>query len=366
MRVLFALAGLHRVRRGAEVAFESIAHELAEAGDSVTLIGSGPPIEGRSYEYIAAGVIPRERFERFPRLPVVARSEYVYEELSWLPGLLRRYRPSEYDITVTCGYPYTNWVLRAVPSRHRPKHVFVTENGDLPARSNKREFRIFGCDGLVCTNPDYFEANRQRWNAALIPNGLDTDRFHPGAPDRERFDLPPDRPVVLMASALIDSKRVDDAIRVVARSACEPMLVVAGDGPSRGRLDALASQHLPGRFKRLVVAPTDMPALYRSADVFLHLSIEEAFGNVYIEAAASGLPVVAHDSASTRWILGDGAQLVDTLDLDATAAAIDRCLQAPPGDLGDRAELVRERFAWEAIGADYRAFFEQVLGPDGA
>ena len=44
MRILFALAGLHRVNRGAEVAFISIALELARTGHKVALIGSGPPI----------------------------------------------------------------------------------------------------------------------------------------------------------------------------------------------------------------------------------------------------------------------------------------------------------------------------------
>ena len=41
MKVLFALPGLHRYNRGAETAFISIAKELVNAGDSVTLIGSG-------------------------------------------------------------------------------------------------------------------------------------------------------------------------------------------------------------------------------------------------------------------------------------------------------------------------------------
>lgn len=359
MRVLFALAGAHRVQRGAEVAFESVAEHMARAGDDVTVLGSGPVIPDRSYRYLPTRVVPRERFEGFPRIPRVARTEYAWEELTFLPGILRHVRPSHYDVTVTCGYPYTNWALRLMRGRRGPKHVFVTQNGDWPARSNDGEFRFFSCDGLVCTNPDYYGANREQWPSALIPNGIDTDRFRPGPDEREGFDLPGDRPLVLMASALIDTKRVDEAIRVVAGHS-DAMLVVAGDGPQRGPIDALAAELLPDRFRRMVVPSTQMPALYRSADAFLHLSLEEAFGNVYIEAAASGLPVVAHRSASTLWILGDDAHLVDTRNRDSTLSALTEALAARHVGSDARVREVHERFGWERIADQYHAFLTEI------
>ena len=71
----------------------------------------------------------RERFERWPSLPYL-RDHYGYEELSFAPGLLRTFSPRDFDLTVTCGYPYTNWVLRWRRHGQRPRHVFVTQNGD--------------------------------------------------------------------------------------------------------------------------------------------------------------------------------------------------------------------------------------------
>ena len=71
MRILFTIPGFHRVDRGAEVALGSVATELARAGDEVTVIGSGPPRPDKSYRYLHAGCIPRERFERFPSLPIL-------------------------------------------------------------------------------------------------------------------------------------------------------------------------------------------------------------------------------------------------------------------------------------------------------
>src|SRR3974390_2489848 len=133
MRVLFALPGLHRHNRGAEMAFVSIASELAKSGNTVTLIGSGNQDPKAPYRFLRAASVTREKFTSFPFVPVL-RHEYAYEELTFVPDLLCRYRPKDYDITVTCSYPFTNWVLRRpVVWGSRPPHVFVTQNGDWPA-----------------------------------------------------------------------------------------------------------------------------------------------------------------------------------------------------------------------------------------
>lgn len=59
------------------------------------------------------------------------RSETVYEEASFVPALLWRYRPADYDITVTCSFPFTNIALRRpMLGGRRPAHLFITQNGD--------------------------------------------------------------------------------------------------------------------------------------------------------------------------------------------------------------------------------------------
>lgn len=356
MRILFALSGLHRVDRGAEVAFISVASELADAGDDITLIGSGPERPGRKYRYIQAPAISRERFERLPHLPLF-RSETVWEEATFLPGLLRAYDPSAYDLTVTCSYPFTNWALRR--GARRPAHVFVTQNGDWPAYAKGAEYRFFGCDGLVCINPDYFERNKDQYRCALIPNGVDTARFSPGRGHRERFDLPAEGPIVLMVSALIASKNVDKGIEAVGRIP-DATLVVAGDGPLRDQMQLLADRHLPGRYKRISVAAEAMPDLYRSADVVLHLSRDESFGNVYTEAMASGVPIVAYESARTRWILGDDGFLADADDPDALVAELQRAMSEGEAR-GARPAARAQNFTWSKVAGQYRRFFEEVL-----
>src|SRR3954451_16765940 len=114
---------MHRVHRGAEVAFEAVATEIAKLGlDDVTVVGSGQTPSDRSYHFQCAGLVPRERFERFPKFPPF-RSEYIYEEATWVINYMRRYCASAADITVTCSYPFVNWMLtRGSPFRRRPAH----------------------------------------------------------------------------------------------------------------------------------------------------------------------------------------------------------------------------------------------------
>ena len=363
MKILFALPGLHRYSRGAEVAFISIAKELCKLGESVTLIGSGTPEKQPPYRFLRAKSIRRERFEGFPFIPVL-RNECCYEELTFVPSLAWRYRPKDYDITVTCGYPFTNWVLRRpVLKGSRPLHVFVTQNGDWPPfakrSGDKSEFRFFGCEGLVCINPDYFERNKDFWNCRLIPNGVDCDRFRPGAGLRAEFGIPENRFIVLMVSALIPSKRVEVGIEAVSRIP-DAHLVVAGDGPLRDRIASVASAALPGRFTRVSLSADRMPILYQSADVFLHCSMDEAFGNVFGEALACGLPIVAHDMPRVRWIVGDEEFLVDTNDPAAIAASLERARRSELDARSQRVARAR-RFSWDTIAGEYRQFFIDVL-----
>lgn len=354
MKLLFALPGFHRYDRGAEVALLSVATELAVRGDQVTVAGSGPARADAPYAYLRLPSVRRERLERLPTIPPF-RSETAWEDATFALSLVRRPPLVDYDATVTCSFPFTHWALRRRGARG-PAHVFVTQNGDWPAFSDSAEFRTFSCDGLVCTNPDYVARNRERWNCALIPNGVDIERFQPGPGRRAAFGLPADKPVILMVSALIESKRVLDGIRAVAALE-DAVLVVAGDGPLREEVTRLAQQLLPQRFVRVSLSAGEMPDLYRSADVFLHLSLLESFGNVFLESWASGLPIVGHDSDRLRWILGERHHLCDTTNPQDLDKALRAALSTPAN--GSRAGV--ERYSWATIAGEYADFLRETV-----
>jgi glycosyltransferase involved in cell wall biosynthesis len=370
LRIAMLLAGLGRVQRGAEAAFLELTRQLIRYPDlHVELFGSGSKTPAGAPMH-QVPCIPRERFEGWLRLPCL-RTEYEYEELTFVLNLMwsRRFRAGQFDVAVSCSYPHVNWFLQRNQCRGRPAQVFVTQNGDWMCRGQNREYRYFRCDGLVCTNPDYYARHRARHRCVLIPNGVDPDVFRPadGTPESIATPLPAEsagRPIVLMSSALIASKGVPDGIRAVAQIP-EAFLVVAGDGPQRAEAAALAARELPDRHVLLGSVPRErMPALFRQANAFLHISRDEPSALVYLEAASSGLPLVVHDSPVVRWTLCDGALYADTHDPAAVADALRRALDPLLArELGRKA---RERmiggWTWEVIAAKYRSFFYEVVG----
>ena len=102
-----------------------------------------------------------------------------------------------------------------------------------------------------------------------------------------------------------------------------------------------------------------MPALYRSADAFLHLSRDESFGNVFVEAMACGTPVVAYDLPRTRWIVGDGGFLAGHRTSEAIASELQRAMERED----DGSSLVEraQAFEWTSVAGQYRDFLEQVV-----
>ncbi len=140
---------------------------------------------------------------------------------------------------------------------------------------------------------------------------VDTARFRPGLDGslvRGRWGIGAGRPVVLSAARLVRRKGQDTLIeawpRVLERHP-DAVLLIVGEGPSRRRLGRMVRGLGLGR-SVLFVGGVDwgaMPQVYAAADVFAlpcrtrRLGLEvEAFGIVFMEAAASGLPVVVGDS----------------------------------------------------------------------
>lgn len=159
-----------------------------------------------------------------------------------------------------------------------------------------------------------------------ITNGLDPRVFHP----TKRADSDPRRrPRLIGVGRLIPSKRFDLAISVLAQLVNEVdiELVIAGEGPERGRLESLG-QGLPVTFLGHVSDRRSLADLIRSSDVLVMPSESEGYPNAVLEALACGLRVVASDVPGLRTVAGAGVRLVDD-SLDAWCYAIVEALASP-------------------------------------
>lgn len=141
---------------------------------------------------------------------------------------------------------------------------------------------------------------------------------------------------VLGASRFVPYKRVDIAIE--AGVAVDLPVVLAGDGPDRPRLDAIADRH-PGRVT-FVGRPSDalLRALYRRAAVFVFAPVED-FGIMPVEAMAAGTPVVGNAVGGTSETVVDGVTGAHLRSTDAGSLrdAVERALAVEPGACRARA-----------------------------
>jgi glycosyltransferase involved in cell wall biosynthesis len=133
----------------------------------------------------------------------------------------------------------------------------------------------------------------------VVGRGVDTTLFTPdkrSAALREAWGAG-DGPVLLCVGRLAAEKNVGLALcafDAVRQRVPEATMVVVGDGPLRKRLEA---EHPAVRFVG-ALRGEELAAHYASADLFVFPSLSETFGNVTLEALASGLPVVAFDTAA--------------------------------------------------------------------
>ncbi|TCB67567.1 glycosyltransferase family 4 protein [Acinetobacter sp. ANC 4178] len=136
----------------------------------------------------------------------------------------------------------------------------------------------------------------------VVGRGVDTQQFSPNhRSDAYRCSWGADSntTVMLYVGRLSPEKEIDVLIRnyICMLQRCEKhyKLVITGDGPDRQRLEALGKAH--GVIFTGSLTGKNLASVYASADVFVFASQVETFGNVVLEAMASGLPVVAYNYA---------------------------------------------------------------------
>lgn len=191
-----------------------------------------------------------------------------------------------------------------------------------------------------------------------IPNGVDTERFFPAT--RQSGTICE----LLFVGRLAPQKGVDILLHSLALIPDGWRLRIAGDGPERERLSALATNlGLRNRVEFLGWTQRDaLPEIYRNADVFVFPSYDEGMPNVVLEALASGLPIVATRIAGNDQLVADGENgaLVPPGDSRAFADALlpvisDRALRTAMGKSSRRNAV--ERFSWARSAAAYSLLF---------
>ncbi|MFB9370593.1 glycosyltransferase family 4 protein [Kitasatospora albolonga] len=211
-----------------------------------------------------------------------------------------------------------------------------------------------------------------------LPPGVDEGTFRPdsgGDAVRAALGLT-DRPVVVCVSRLVPRKGQDTLIAAlpqILRDVPDAVLLIVGDGPYRGELEKLAERTGVAASVRFTGAVpwSELPAHYGAGDVFAMpcrtrrggLDVE-GLGIVYLEASATGLPVVAGDSggAPDAVLEGESGYVVPGGSPAAAAERIVRLLKDPQlratmGEAGRR--WVERSWRWDLLAGRLTSLLAQ-------
>jgi glycosyltransferase involved in cell wall biosynthesis len=164
-------------------------------------------------------------------------------------------------------------------------------------------------------------------NARVLHRAVDPHRFHPRFRDpvlRSRWGACDDTPVALYVGRIAAEKNLQLAVRgfrALQARAPRARFVWVGDGPARAELQAAHPDFIFARVQR----GEALARHYASSDLFIFPSLSETFGNVILEALASGVPAVAFDEGAARQHLQDGIN-GRAVPCDRSAAFVQACV----------------------------------------
>ena len=233
--------------------------------------------------------------------------------------------------------------LRSAPYAVVVHGAEVAVPGRLPVASRLLGRVLKGAELVISAGgyplAEAVRAARRPLPHALVPPGVDTDRFRPLDGDerraaRARLGLPTEGRLIVSVSRLVPRKGMDvliDAARLLAPSHPDLCVAIGGSGRSHDRLaKRIAATGAPVRLLGRV-DHDELPALYGCGDVFAMLCRnrwwgleQEGFGIVFLEAAAAGVPQVAGDSGGAAEAVVDGATGYVVRRPDDAAAVAER------------------------------------------
>lgn len=290
--------------------------------------------------------------------------------------------------------------------QHRPEAIYIATEGPLGWSALRAAKRLgipvatgfhtrfddyVGRYGAGFLSPWVFAWLRRfhnRANATLVPTGelmeqltaqgfrharrlgraVDTVRFHPSFRSdalRQQWGIGTDDLAIVHVGRLAPEKNLPLLMRCYHALRAErpgTKLVLVGDGPARA---ALATAH-PEVIFAGTLSGESLAAHFASADLFCFPSLSETFGNVTLEAMASGLPTVAFDYGAAREHLHDGVHGA-ALPLGNEAAFLERFLETARSPqrqaMGTAARHAVEGLSPERVSRDFAELLIELSHP---
>jgi glycosyltransferase involved in cell wall biosynthesis len=383
MRIIVSTPIFLPVVGGAELGIHEIYRRLGREHD-VTIITPRLPRdlldEYGAHDYASDHYSVRHLFPNLDRaLPEIARRILKRTSLLYAAELMlamRRARPDVINFHFI--KPHGSALLLIKQLYGTPTALSLVGRSDvmrlLPAPQRLYAEMVISRADLVLPNSTYYlGSDRDDRRVQVIPYGVDVNQFSPARRDtrvRGELGLTEEHFLLFSVQRLAPVKRVDLLIRtmseVVSRNP-RVVLLIGGQGEEEARLRQLRDElELRDNVRFSGYIESDrLPEYFASSDAFAFHSLIETFGIVFVQAMASGLPIVAANTSCVPDVLtSDNGFLVTAFDTGAFADAVltlagNRELARRIG-AHNRCRAVRE-FDWDRITARYEGALRNVL-----
>ena len=373
LRVALFSGNYNYVRDGANMALNRLVGYLLRQGAEVLVFS--PTSRRPAFE-------PTGELVSIPSIPFPGRAEYRVG--LGLPGAVkRRLRAFKPDIVHLSAPDWLNLrAQRFALAQGWPVVASVHTRFDSYAKYYGLQFLLgwghqylrnfYGrCRQIYVPSESMAEALRGdgilHGDMRLWARGVDSEAFSPlgrSVDLRGQWGVDEQRPAVTFVSRLVTEKGLDclvGAIELLRQRGVSFRPVIVGEGPERQRLEA----RLPDAVFTGFLTGADLAQAYASSDVFFFPSATETFGNVTLEAMASGLPAVCADATGSRSLVQHGKTgwLCPVGKISAFADAIQRLLEDPGlrARMGAAAREAALEYSWDAQLARVHESYLELL-----
>ena len=331
LRVALFSGNYNYVRDGANQALNRLVEYLLRQEAAVRIYS--PTVEKPAFS-------PNGDLISIPSVPVPGRSEYHAPIL--IPPSAKRdikaFRPNIFHVAspemlghraVTLARKMDLPVIASVHTRFEtyPRYYGLAFLEPLVEAGLRRFYRR--CDAIFAPSDSMAQLLREQrmnYDVGIWTRGIDRDVFNPGRRDlawRRSLGIDDDMPAIGFVGRLVMEKGLDvfsDSIEHLERRQVRHKVLVVGEGPAREWFE----QRLPqATFVGFQKGP-DLGRAVASMDMLFNPSVTETFGNVTLEAMATGLPVVAAIATGSESLVTDGVtgRLIRPGAIDAFADAL--------------------------------------------
>lgn len=249
----------------------------------------------------------------------------------------------------------------------------ITTIHESPKQSKKRFvlvywiLQFFALLANRCTSVSKFVSNQAvidwRVSSTVIPNGVDTHYFSPIHANRDlivkKYGVgTKGEKIVLFVGALIEGKGAEIVAETCSKLPNVSCLII-GNGPLKGKITEYCKQHT--NIKQIdFISPLELRVMYASSDVLFFPSSIDSFGLVYLEALASGIPVLSVYEAAAPEIIKSQELGILVRTKSAFVVSLSALLKVKTHK-NKLVSYVKNNYSWEKVTKEYKAIYNAVF-----